>query len=249
MNKTVIITGATKGIGKAIALRLAGEGYNLLLNYAKDDDSAEETLAECRRINANVVLQKADVASFPEVEAMVKEAVRRFSSLDVLINNAGLNIDKPLFDVTESDWDRVVDTNMQGVFLTSRESAKHMLTQDTGGCIINVGATTAIKGRKNGINYCASKAGVLVMTKCLALELAPRIRVNCIIPGFTLTRETENRFDLKHKLQEEVDKRNIPLKRIAKPEEIADVVAFLISDGARFINGQKIIVDGGAFMF
>jgi 3-oxoacyl-[acyl-carrier protein] reductase len=249
MNKTVIITGATKGIGKAIALRLAGEGYNLLLNYAKDDDSAEETLAECRRINANVVLQKADVASFPEVEAMVKEAVRRFSSLDVLINNAGLNIDKPLFDVTESDWDRVVDTNMKGVFLTSRESAKHMLTQDTGGCIINVGATTAIKGRKNGINYCASKAGVLVMTKCLALELAPRIRVNCIIPGFTLTRETENRFDLKHKLQEEVDKRNIPLKRIAKPEEIADVVAFLISDGARFINGQKIIVDGGAFMF
>ncbi len=249
MKKTAIITGATRGIGRAISLKLAALGYRLVLNYLSDDERARETLKGCRQLSGDVILFKGDVANREKVEEMVGLARQTFSSLDVAINNAGKNIDKPLHQLDESDWQRVVDTNMTGVFWVSQAVSRYMLQQEGGGHIINIGATTAITGRKNGINYCASKAGVLIMTKCLAMELGPKVRVNCLIPGFTRTPESIERFDLEYREREELEQRQIPLNRLAEPEEIAEVVGFLLSPAAGFINGQKIIVDGGEFMY
>lgn len=249
MKKTVIITGGTKGIGRAIALALAQQNYRLVLNYFSDDESAYQTLAECKRINPDILLVKANIAKKAEVETLFREAVQAFQTVDGLINNAGLNIDKYLQDLTEDDWDRVVDINMKGVFLCSQIASTYMLQQETDSIILNVGATTGIRGRTQGLNYCASKAGVLVMTKCLALELAPKIRVNCIIPGLTRTQETETRFQLHDPHNLEYKVASIPLKKIGTTENVAGVVSFMLSDAAQHINGQKIIVDGGQFMY
>lgn len=249
MQKTVIITGGTKGIGRAIALKLARENYNLVLNYRADEKNAHETLALCKEINPHILLCKADIANKQAVVEMARKAIDAFGTIDVLINNAGLNIDKPLHDLTEADWDRVVDTNMKGVFLCSQIASHYMLQQEHEGIIINIGATTGIRGRVNGINYCASKAGVLIMTKCLALELAPKIRVNCVIPGMTRTEELVERYGLDDPETERNVLKMVPLARVAMPEEVADLVRFMISHEARYMTGQKVIIDGGQFMF
>src|SRR5438045_3499016 len=151
MSRTVIITGGTKGIGRATALKLARQGYRLVLNYLSDDKSAAETLALCKEINSRAILARADVAKKQEVEQIMQKARETFGSIDVLINNAGLNIDKALHDMSEEDWDRVVDTNMKGVFLCSQLASTYMLQQEGGGIILNIGATTAIRARTNGI--------------------------------------------------------------------------------------------------
>jgi NAD(P)-dependent dehydrogenase (short-subunit alcohol dehydrogenase family) len=247
--KTVLITGGSKGIGKAISLKMAREKYNVIINYFFDETKAQETLNECREVNENVILIKCDVSNYEAVKGMFNEILKTFNSIDIIINNAGLNIDKPVIEMSEEDWERVVDVNMKGPFLVSKIAATIILSQGGKGNIINIGSTTGISGRKNGINYCASKAGLIVMTKCLAKELAPNIRVNCVIPGITRTEEIEKRFDLKINEKNEVLKRAIPLNRIGETYEIADVISFLISDKAEYINGQKIIVDGGEYMF
>jgi len=249
IQQTVIITGGTKGIGRAIALKLAPQQYNLVLNYVSDDESANEALELCRAINPRTIMVKADISQKSAVEELVQAARSAFESVDVLINNAGINIDKPLHDLTEEDWDRVVDTNMKGVFLCSQIASKYMLAQEGEGIIINIGASTGIRGRANGVNYCAAKAGVLVMTKCLAIELSPRIRVNCVIPGMTRTAELVERYHLDDPEVLHAAEQSLPLKRVASPEEIADVVCFMMSDAAKYIDGQKIIVDGGQYMF
>ena len=248
MNKTVVITGGVKGIGRAIALKLAQQPYNLVLNYHCDKQSAEETLERCREHTDNVMLFQSDVSKPAKVSALMEAAVNTFDSLDVLINNAGVNIDRLLLDMTEEDWDVVVDTNMKGVFLCAQAAARFMLRQG-GGYILNLGASTGIRGRTNGINYCASKAGVHVMTKCLAMELAPTIRVNCLLPSMARTNEVVERFQLNDPDKLQQVESTIPLGRISEPHEVAEVAAFLLSDAARYINGQKIIVDGGQFMF
>jgi 3-oxoacyl-[acyl-carrier protein] reductase len=249
LSKTVIITGASKGLGRAMAYKLASLSYNLVLCYLSDDETATETYARCREIHPQVLLVKADISKKHEVTTLMQESYQAFHSIDVLINNAGLNIDKPLHEITEDDWDRVVDTNLKGTFLCSQIASRYMLQQQQGGSIINIGASTAIRGRKNGANYCSSKAGVLVLTKCLALELAPKVRVNCLIPGFTRTEETEHRFRLDQPENLRSVAGSIPLQRIGEPEDVADVVSFLVSDQARYFTGQKLIVDGGEFMF
>ena len=246
---TALITGAVKGIGRAIAETFARNGYGVVLNYLADHEAARRTLEEIQGFGGDAVLHRRDVADKEGVRRMMSEIVHRFGSLDVVVNNAGQNIDKPLLDMREQDWDRVVDTNMKGVFLVCQQAAPTMLKQEHGGVIIHVGATTGIQGRANGLNYCASKAGVLVMTKCLARELGPKIRVNSLIPGFTWTDESRGRFDLDNRLEDELTERKIPLHRLAQPEEIAEAALFLASDGARYISGQKLIVDGGEFMF
>lgn len=248
MNKTAVITGGAKGIGRAIALKLARQPYNLVLNFHRDQRSAEETLGRCREHTDRVMLFQADVSRPAEVSAMMDAAAGAFGSLDVLVNNAGVNVDRMLLDMTEADWDVVVDTNMKGVFLCAQAAARFMLRQG-GGQILNLGASTGIRGRANGINYCASKAGVLVMTKCLAMELAPTVRVNCLIPGMARTAELVQRFGLDDPDKLRQAESAIPLRRVCEPEEVAEVAAFLLSDAARYVNGQKVIVDGGQFMF
>lgn len=247
--KTAVITGSTKGIGKVIALHLAQQQYNVVLNYASDDKQAQQTLELCQKITPHVLLVKADVSKRAEVEMLMRKTVQTFQSLTVLINNAACVADKPLLELTEDDWDRVVDTNMKGTFLCSQIASHYMLQQDEGGAILNIGASTGIRGRKNGINTCASKAGIMIMTQCLALELGPKIRVNTIIPGLTRTEETEKRFHLDDPDILHARTATIPLQRIGTPDDVADTVILLLNDKAQFINGQKIVVDGGQYMW
>ena len=247
--KTVIITGSTRGIGKGIALTLARQHYNVVLNFASDEAQAQATLQLSQQVNPHVLLVKADVSNKREVEELMRASFEAFHSLDVLINNAARVIDKPLHEMTEEDWDRVVDTNMKGVFLCSQVASSYMLQQEEGGVILNIGASTGVRGRKNGMNTCASKAGIMVMTQCLALELGPKIRVNTIIPGLTRTEETEKRFHLDDPTVLHAREEAIPLQRIGTPEDVANVVTLLLSDEAGFINGQKIVVDGGQYMW
>jgi len=247
--KTAVITGSTRGIGKAIALRLAQQNYNVALNYASDDEHAQQMLQFCRQMTPHVLLVKADVSHKASVEMLMRKTVQTFQSLDVLINNAACVVDKPLLELTEDDWDRVVDTNMKGTFLCSQIASHYMLQQDEGGVILNIGASTGIRGRKNGINTCASKAGIMIMTQCLALELGPKVRVNTIIPGLTKTEETEKRFHLDDPDVLQARTATIPLQRIGTPEDVADAVMLLLANESRFINGQKIVVDGGQYMW
>jgi 3-oxoacyl-[acyl-carrier protein] reductase len=247
-HRTAVITGSTRGIGKAIALQLASHDYNIVLNYASDDERALETWRLCQEINPQVALVKADVSNKGAVERLMQTAFEKFHSLDVLVNNAARVVDKPMLAMSEEDWDRVVDTNMKGTFFCSQVAASYMLQQDEGGIILNIGAPTGIRGRKNGMNTCASKAGIMVMTLCLALELGPKIRVNTIIPGLTRTEETIERMHLDDPVVLKTRTDSIPLQRIGTPEDVASAVTMLLSDEAQFINGQKIVVDGGQYL-
>lgn len=247
--KTVIITGSTKGIGKGIALRLARDQHNIVLNYATDEKHAQETLHQCQQITSQVLLVKADVSRKTDVEQLMQQCLQHFGSLDVLVNNAACVIDKPALDMSEQEWERVVNVNMKGTFLCSQAAALRMLEQEDGGLILNIGASTGIRARKNGINTCASKAGIMIMTQCLALELGPKIRVNTLIPGLTRTEETEHRFHLDDPAVLRSREETVPLQRIGTPEDIANAVAMLLTDEAGFINGQKIVVDGGQHMW
>ncbi len=247
MSKTVVITGATRGIGRATALCLLESGHSVVLNYHANEANATETLEVCQAVSDQVLLVKADISKSSDVDRLMAAAEERFGALDVLVNNAGLNIDRPLFDLTEADWDRVIEVTMKSVFLTSQAAGRIMVAQEGGGQIINLGANTGITGRANGLNYCAAKAGVLVMTKCLAIELAPKVRVNCLIPGSIRTPELDERYNLAE--NEPVMAERILMKRIGEPEEIARAIRFLISDDGGYINGQKLIVDGGNFLY
>lgn len=247
MTKTIVITGATRGIGRATALCLLKDGCNVVLNFHADEANATETLNACRAVGGQVLPIKADVSQPDDVSRLVAMTLEHFGSIDALVNNAGVNVDRPLFDLTEEDWDSVIETNMKAVFLTSQAAGRVMVDQEAGGHIINLGAITGITGRANGLNYCASKAGVLVMTKCLAIELAPKVRVNCVLPGTIRTPEVDERYDLT--ANEAALAEKVLAGRIGEPEEVADVIRFLISDEGGYINGQKLIVDGGSFLY
>jgi 3-oxoacyl-[acyl-carrier protein] reductase len=247
--KTVVVTGSTKGIGKAIALRFVKENYNVVLNYAADYTAAQMTLKLCQQETSHVRLIQADISNKKAVERLMQECVQAFGSVDVLVNNAAKVIDKPFHEMSEDDWNQVIDINMKGTFLCSQIASSYMLQQETGGVILNIGASTGIRGRKNGINTCASKAGIMIMTQCLALELGPKIRVNTIVPGLTRTEETEQRFHLNDPSVLHTREESIPLQRIGIPEDIANAVMLLLSDNAKFVNGQKVVVDGGQYMW
>ncbi len=245
--KTAVITGGTRGIGHSIALDLCANGVAVVLNYASLDHYAEEALRQCRDVGRAWKV-KADVAKREQATHLTAQAIQLLGSIDVLVNCAGLNRDGPALSMSEEDWDRVIDVNLKGTFLMCQSVAARMMQQPQGGHIINVAATTGISGRANGANYCAAKAGVITLTKCLAIELGPRVRVNCVLPGFTRTEETARRFNLPEREHEEIVRRKIPLGRIGEPQEVARVVRFLVQEDV-CINGQKIIVDGGEYMY
>jgi 3-oxoacyl-[acyl-carrier protein] reductase len=247
--KTVVITGSTSGIGKGIALRLARDQHAIVLNYANDDQRAQETFHLIESIGAQVHLVKANVAKRTDTVRLIEDCVQHFGSIDVLINNAASVADKPMLEMSEEEWDQVIDVNLKGTFLCSQAAATFMLQQEEGGLIINIGASTGIRARKNGVNTCASKAGVMIVTQSLALELGPKVRANTIIPGLTYTEETEHRFHLDDPSVLQERTQQIPLRRIGTPEDIANVIALLLADEASFITGQKIVVDGGQYMW
>ncbi|TGB14810.1 SDR family NAD(P)-dependent oxidoreductase [Streptomyces sp. MZ04] len=243
--RLAVVTGGTKGIGLSISRRLVAIGYQVVAPYRHDQDSAERAAKE---LGEGFTAVQADLADKDEVARISDLLLSRYGTPHVLVNNAGRNIDRPFLEMSDSDWDQVIEANLSAPFYLTRALAPAMMEGD-GGSVVNVAATTGIRPRRNGANYCASKAGLLHLTKCLALELAPRIRVNSLIPGMIDTEEMNTRFrtdepDFRDRLLAE-----IPQGRIGSPESMADALEFLVSDKASYITGQKIIVDGGQFMW
>lgn len=247
--RAAVVTGSTSGIGKAIALRLLSSGYGVVANYSSNEERAAIALADFQRVSLNVQLVKANVGRAEEATTLIESCIEKFGRLDVLINNAATVADNSILDMTETEWDRVLNVDLKGAFLCSQLAARMMLNQDGGGVILNIGAPTGIRARRNGANTCASKAGLALLTQCLALELAPKVRANTIVPGLTITDETAARFKLADPRVRQEREAAIPLQRLGRPEDIADAIMLMLTDESRFITGQRIIVDGGQNMW
>jgi 3-oxoacyl-[acyl-carrier protein] reductase len=241
-----VVSGGTRGIGLSFSRRLCRLGYQVAAWYRADDDAAAKAAAE---LGDQLTVARVDVSDPDAVAAAAADVLASLGTPRVLVNNAGVNIDRPVLRMSTDDWRTVLDTNLSGSFYLARAFAPAMLKAAADGAIVNVGATTGIRPRKDGANYCASKAGLLQLTKCLALELAPRIRVNCLIPGMTETAELVARFRLDDPARRASVLAQIPLERIGSADEVADALEFLISPANAYMTGQKLIVDGGQFMW
>ncbi|EES40488.1 3-oxoacyl-[acyl-carrier-protein] reductase [Staphylococcus caprae M23864:W1] len=244
MSKSALVTGASRGIGRSIALQLAEEGYNVAVNYAGSKDKAEAVVEEIKAKGVDSFAIQANVANGDEVKAMIKEVVSQFGSVDVLVNNAGITRDNLLMRMKEQEWDDVIDTNLKGVFNCIQKVTPQMLRQ-RGGSIINLSSVVGAVGNPGQANYVATKAGVVGLTKSAARELASRgITVNAVAPGFIVSDMTDALSDeLKDQMLEQ-----IPLARFGEDTDIANTVAFLASDKAKYITGQTIHVNGGMYM-
>lgn len=237
--KTIIVTGGSRGIGAAIVKKLAKENYNVVLNYNKSQKAAEKIKQELAENNINIEIFKADVSKREEVKELVKFTLNKFKNIDVLINNAGIDQIKPFMDITENDWNTMMNVNLNSVFYCTQEVLENMI-HNKKGCIINVSSIWGIIGASCEVHYSASKAAVDGITKALAKELGPsNIRVNSIAPGLI---NTDMNKDLTKKDLEEL-KKEIPLGRIAEPEEVVKSIKWLIDD--EYISGQIISVNGG----
>lgn len=244
MDKCALITGATRGIGKQIALTLAKQGYNIALNYRKENEELENTKKEIEKIGVQILAVKGDVANFEDCENFVKQVIERFGQIDVLVNNAGITKDMLLMRMKKEDFEQVIDTNLVGTFNVTKNVVPYMMKARSGR-IINISSVVGISGNAGQTNYSASKAGIIGFTKSLAKEIASRnILVNAVAPGFIETNMTDV---LKDDVKQEIAK-NIPLKRMGTTQDVANVVKFLASDDSSYITGQVINVDGGMLM-
>lgn len=240
-DKRVIVTGATKGLGKAIALSFAREGAWVAVNYSSDDQSAAATESELADLASKSMIFKTDVSSRPDVEKMINSVVKEWEYIDILINNAGIIKDKLLMFLNEDDWDRVIDVNLKGTYLCSRAIIRTMISQKFGR-IINITSPSALTGRSGQTNYAASKGGIISFTKSLAKEMARLgITVNAVCPGVIVTPMTES---LNPETTCDITSR-IPMGRLGQPQEVAGAVLFLASEKAGYITGQVLAVDGG----
>lgn len=240
-NKVALITGASRGIGRAIAVTLAGYGATVIVNYCGSKEKADEVVEAIKSAGGNAVTYQADVADFDAVSTMFAEVTKQFGKIDILVNNAGITRDNLLLKMSEEEFDQVIDTNLKGVFNCLKQASRLMLKQKSGK-IINISSISGVIGNPGQVNYSAAKAGVIGMTKSLAKELGSRgITVNAVAPGYINTDMTAVlKDDLKEKVTE-----LIPLRRLGETQDIAETVAFLVSDKASYITGQVIQVDGG----
>jgi len=242
--KNALVTGASRGIGRAIALELAQQGANVAVNYAGSQDKAAEVVADIEQLGQQAIAIQANVAEEDDVTEMVKTTIDELGSIDILVNNAGITRDNLLMRMKLADFEQVIDTNLKGVFLCTKAVTRPMMRQRHGK-IINVASIVGVSGNPGQANYVAAKAGVIGMTKSNAQELASRnILVNAVAPGFIST-------DMTDQLTEDQRKQMlamIPLARLGQPKDIAKVVKFLASDDANYITGQTIRVDGGMVM-
>ena len=242
--KCAVITGASRGIGKAIALKLASLGANIVINYRSNEKEAIEIENEIKNMGAEAIIVKGDISKLQEVENLVLVAKEKFGNIDIMVNNAGITKDTLILRMKEEDFDSVIDVNLKGVFNCLKAITPIMVKQKHGK-IINLSSVVGITGNAGQVNYSASKAGVIGMTKSLAREVGSRgINVNAVAPGYIETDMTEALGD---KYKEEM-KKNIPLKRLGKAEDVAEVVAFLASESSNYVTGQVIQVDGGMLM-
>lgn len=242
--KKALVTGASKGIGKAIALKLAFLGADVAVNYSSSAEKAEETVKEIAALGRETFSIKADVSDFNEASEMIKSVEKKFSRIDILVNNAGITKDDLLLKMDEQQWDDVITSNLKSVFNCTKAISRLMLKQRSGR-IINISSVVGVAGNPGQGNYAASKAGIIGFSKSVAAELGARgITVNIIAPGYIET-------DMTGKLNDEIKDmllQRIPLKRLGKPEDVANLAGFLASDDAAYITGQVIHVDGGMVM-
>jgi 3-oxoacyl-[acyl-carrier protein] reductase len=243
-NNVAIVTGATRGIGKAIALRLAQSGADIVFTYLKSVPQAQELEEAIRKIGRKALALQMDVRDFDKAKELVEKAKESFGRLDILVNNAGITQDKALMMMTKNDWQDVLDTNLGGTFNVTRNAIVTFLKQKSG-AIVNVTSVSGVAGLARQTNYSASKAGIIGFTKALAKEVAPyNIRVNAVAPGFI---ETDMVAGLKPEYKEAMLK-HIPLGRFGNADEVSGVVEFLVSGQSQYITGQVIVIDGGMFM-
>lgn len=244
-NKVALITGGSRGIGKAIAKKFASKGYNLVVNYRSDNTNLEELEEELKQnTNIDVLFVKADVSNYSECEEMAKKAIEHFDRIDVLINNSGITNDNLLIRMKEEDFEKVIDVNLKGTFNVTKNVVPFMVKQRSGK-IVNISSVVGVSGNAGQSNYAASKAGIIGFTKSIAKELASRnILANCIAPGFIRTDMTDV---LNEKVKEQINLQ-IPLKKMGEAQEVANATYFLASEENTYITGQVLNVDGGMLM-
>lgn len=241
MNKVALITGATRGIGKQIALTLSKEGYSIVLNYRKETEELNSLIKEIESNGVECLAVKGDVSIFDDCKNLAISAIEKFGKIDVLVNNAGITKDTLLARMTKEDFEQVINVNLVGTFNVTKNVISYMMKARFGR-IINISSVVGVSGNAGQTNYSASKAGIIGFTKSLAKEVSSRnILVHAVAPGFI---ESDMTNVLKDEVKEEIVK-NIPLKRIGKPEDVSNVVKFLASDDSSYITGQVINVDGG----
>ncbi|MGA8943553.1 MAG: 3-oxoacyl-[acyl-carrier-protein] reductase [Thermoactinomyces sp.] len=243
-DKVAVVTGGSRGIGRAIALSLAKAGADVAIFYAGNHTAAEETVAAIRETGRKAAAFQVDVSRSDQVEKAFKEVQSSLGQVNILVNNAGITRDNLLMRMKEDEWDQVIDTNLKGVFLCTKAVARSMMKQRSGR-IINISSVVGVAGNPGQANYVAAKAGVIGLTKTTARELASRgITVNAVAPGYI---ETDMTAGLDEQIKQQM-LAAIPLATFGKPEDIAELVTFLASDSARYITGQTIHVDGGIAM-
>ncbi len=244
MKKTALITGATRGIGKQIAITLAQAGYDIAINYRKENEDLKNTKQEIEQTGAKCLTLQGDVSNYEDCEKIAKEIIQEYGKIDVLVNNAGITKDTLLMRMKKEDFEDVININLIGTFNMTKNIIPYMMKNRTGR-IINISSVVGISGNAGQANYAASKAGIIGFTKSLAKEVGSRnILVNSIAPGFIQTAMTDV---LKEEIKEEISK-TIPLKRMGKAQDVANVVKFLASEESSYITGQVIHVDGGMLM-
>ncbi|MBO9672873.1 MAG: glucose 1-dehydrogenase [Sphingobacteriaceae bacterium] len=242
--KVALVTGSSQGIGAACALRLATEGADIILNGRKLDERGEKIIAEIKALGRRAVFLEADISRVGDVVALVNNAVKAYGKLDILINNAGVEKNHNFWEVTEADFDLVMDTNLKGVFFGTQAFVKHCIANKLTGVVVNMSSVHEEIVFPHFAPYCASKGALKMLTRNLATELAPfNIRVNNVAPGAIATPINKSLLNDEEKLGKLLE--NIPMKKLGTPEDVAAIVAFLASDDARYVTGSTYFVDGG----
>ena len=244
VKRAAVVTGGSRGIGRAVCVALAKQGCNVVVNYCHGEAAAAETAALCKELGVEAVTVQADVSTAEGCKKLLEEAVNAFGRVDVLVNNAGVTRDNLILRMSEEDFDTVLDANLKGAFLCCKEAARRMVRQRSGR-IINLSSVVALRGNAGQANYCASKAGLIGLTKSLARELASRnVTVNAVAPGFIATDMTAV---LPEAVQAEMVK-GVPLGRVGRTEDVANAVAFFAAEQSSYLTGQVLCVDGGMAM-